>query len=179
LPVGSEVDPVSPPGPERTLYGVACAPRGGPIAFAALGTDLRLELLGPDLTAPSSPSSSDAHPERPAATPGARGPTATTFLEAIGTGFTLADLDGDGAAEVVASSADPGSRERIRVLPTRPGAPPLFESEPLEGSILSAAAADLTGDGSDDAVLGAVIRLEDGSEATDLLLVTSDPRELP
>ena len=55
----------------------------------------------------------------------------------------------------------------------------MFESGPLAGAILSGAAADLTGDGADDAVLGAVVRLDDGSDATDLLLVTSDPRELP
>jgi len=157
------VDPGAPPRSARTLYGVACAPRGGPIAFAALGTDLRLELLGADLR------------PVPSATPAAP----ATFLEGVGTGFALADLDGDGVAEVVTSSADPASPERIRVVPARPGAAPAFEWGPIDGAILSGASADLTADGGDDAVLGAVLRLEDGSEATDLFLVTSDPRELP
>lgn len=175
--LGPLADPRAAPRSARTLYGAACAPRGGPVAVAALGTDLRLELLGPDDLAASSTSE---RPGDPGAAPDRdRGSSAPVFLEGIGTGFALADLDGDGAAEVIASSADPAAPERVRVLPARPGAPAAFESGPLEGAILSGAAADLTGDGADDAVLGAVVRLDDGSDATDLLLVTSDPRELP
>jgi hypothetical protein len=177
--LGPLADPRAAPRSARTLYGAACAPRGGPIAVAALGTDLRLELLGADDLAGSS-TSEPSGPPTPGAAPGRDGgSSAPVFLEGIGTGFALADLDGDGAVEVIASSADPAVPERVRVLPVRPGAPAVFESGPLEGAILSGAAADLTGDGADDAVLGAVVRLDDGSDATDLLLVTSDPRELP
>ncbi|HTN52520.1 MAG TPA: VCBS repeat-containing protein [Anaeromyxobacter sp.] len=145
----------TPPAPRsrRTLYGAAAAPGGGPIAFGVLGTDLRLDLLGPDLG--------------PAAPP----------LEGIGTGFALADLDGDGVAEVVASSPQPSGGERIRILAPRAPTPLLFESPPVAGAILAGAAGDLTGDGLDDAVLAAVVREPDGSLATDLLLVTADPRE--
>jgi hypothetical protein len=146
------VDPEARPRSGRALYGVAAAPRGGPIAFAALGTDLLLELLGPDL-APIG------------------GAAAST-----GSGFALADLDGDGVAEVVASSSDPRGPERIRILAPLAGAPLLLESAPLEGAILAAAGGDLTGDGIDDAVLAAVTRSGE-TEQSDLLLVTSDARE--
>src|SRR5512138_1032816 len=43
------VDPAARPRSARTLYGAQAAPHGGPIAFAVLGTDLGLELLGADL----------------------------------------------------------------------------------------------------------------------------------
>ena len=138
------------PRSRRSLYGAACAPRGGPISHAVLGTDLRLELLGPDL--------------RPVAVPA---PITT------GCGFALADLDGDGTAEVVASSADPAASERLRVLAPLSDRPLLLEA-PVEGVLLAGAAGDLTGDGVDDAVLAAV---GPAGAWTDLLLVTSDPRE--
>jgi hypothetical protein len=150
------VDPAAAPRSERTLYGVAAAPRAGPIAFAALGTDLRVELLGPDLRAVA--------PSAPLAT---------------GSGFALADLDGDGTAELVASSPDPAAQERIRVLAPLAKAPLLVESGPVAGAILAGAGGDLTGDGVDDAVLGAVTAGPGGEPVTDLLLVTSDPRERP
>jgi len=150
-------DPGAVPRSGRTLYGVQAAPRAGPIAFAALGTDLRLELLGRDL--------------RPAA-PG-RASLAT------GSGFALADLDGDGTAEVVASSPDPSALERVRVLAPLAEAPLLLESAPIAGAILAGAGGDLTGDGVDDAVLAAVSTGPSGEAVTDLLLVTADPRELP
>jgi hypothetical protein len=144
-----------------TLYGVACAPRRGRIAFAALGTDLRVELLGPDLTpiAPSEP--------------------AARVAPLTGSGFALADLDADGTPELVASSPDPAAPERIRVLAPLADAPVVLASEPIAGAILAGAAGDLTGDGVDDAVLGAVVTGDDGSISTELLLVTSDPRESP
>jgi hypothetical protein len=150
------VDAAAPPRSTRLLYGAGCAPRAGPIAFAALATDLRVELLGPDL--------------RPA------GPARAAL--ATGSGFALADLDGDGVAELVASSADPAGPERIRILAPLSEAPLLLESQPVTGALLAGAGGDLTGDGMDDAVLAAV---SDGAEgpATVLLLVTSDPREQP
>ena len=43
----------------------------------------------------------------------------------------------------------------------------------------SGAAGDLTGDGADDALLALVGKAADGATVTDLLLVTSDLRELP
>jgi FG-GAP repeat protein len=146
----------------RLLYGVAAAPRGGPVSFAALGTDLRLELLGPELQ-PAEPSTSS--------------PTAPA-LPAVGTGFALADLDGDGVAEIVASAPTAAPPDRVRVLAARPGAAPLLETGPVEGAILAGAGGDLTGDGLDDAVLAAIVRSA-GGVATELLLVTSDPREAP
>jgi hypothetical protein len=150
------VDPGAALRSERTLYGVAAAPRGGPIAFAALGTDLRLELLGADLR-----------------------PVAPSAAVATGSGFALADLDGDGTAELVASSADPSAPERLRVLAPLARAPLLLESAPVPGAILAGAGGDLTGDGVDDAVVAAVSAGPGGEAVTELLLVTADPRELP
>ncbi|MGC3998132.1 MAG: VCBS repeat-containing protein [Anaeromyxobacter sp.] len=148
-------DPGTPPRSPRLLAGVAAAPRGGAPAFAALAQDGRLELLDAAL--------------RPVGPP----------LPGVGAGFALADLDGDGAAEVVASSPAPTAPDRLRVLATRPDAPPLLESPPFDGLIQAAAAGDLTGDGVDDAVLAVVGRGADGAPFTDLVLVTADPRELP
>ncbi|HEY6098312.1 MAG TPA: VCBS repeat-containing protein, partial [Anaeromyxobacter sp.] len=150
------VDAGAAPRSNRLLYGVAAAPRGGLVAFAALGTDLRLELLAGDL--------------RPL--PAAAG-------LATGSGYALADLDGDGTAELVASSADPSAPERVRVLAPLAKAPLLLESAPVPGAILAGAGGDLTGDGLDDAVLAAVSAGPAGEVVTDLLLVSSDPRELP
>jgi len=150
--LGRLVDAAATPRSRRTLYGAACAPRGGPVAHAVLGTDLRVELLGPDL--------------RPVAAPA---PLAS------GSGFALADLDGDGTVELVASSPDPSQPERIRVLAPLSGAAPVLETPPVAGAILAGAAGDLTGDGVDDALLAAVA--PDGGH-TDLLLVTTDPREV-
>jgi hypothetical protein len=147
------VDPDAAPRSGRLLYGVAAAPRGGRVAFAALGTDLRLDYLGPDLA-----------------------PLGSAAL-VTGSGFALADVDGDGTAELVASSPDPAAPERVRILAPLDGAPPRFESPPVAGAILCGGAGDLTGDGVDDAVLGAVSPGPDGAPGTDLLLVTSDPRE--
>jgi hypothetical protein len=148
------VDPDARPRSGRSLYAVAAAPRPGPIAFAALFDDLRLELLGPDL--------------------GPVGPP----LSGVGVGFALADLDGDGTAEVVASAPTAGEPDRIRVLLPRADAPPLFESAPVAGALLAGGAGDLTGDGIDDAVLAAVSVDPDGAVGSDLYLVTTDPREL-
>lgn len=150
------VDPGARPRSARTLYGAAAAPQGGKVAFATLGTDLRVELLGPDLRAV--------------------GP-APSGASLTGSGFALADLDGDGTAELVASSPDPRIPERVRVLAPLAQAPLLLESAPIEGAVLAGAAADLTGDGLDDAVLAAV-RDERGRPTTQLLLVTADPREV-
>ncbi len=155
------VDPAARPRSSRTLYGVAAAPRRGPIAYAVLGTDLRLELLGADLAAVAT------HSPRPSAL---AGPLIT------GSGFALADLDGDGTAEIVASSPDPHAAERVRVLAPLAAEPLLFESAPVEGTILAGAAADLTGDGIDDAVLASV-RGQGNDAYSELLLVTAERGE--
>jgi hypothetical protein len=142
-----------PPRSRRALYGAACAPRGGPIAHAVLGTDLGVELFGPDLQ-----------------------PVAVAAPLSTGCGFALADLDGDGIAELVASSPDPGQPEAIRALAPLTGRALPVAAGPVPGPLLAGAAGDLTGDGLDDAVLAAIV---DGGAATELLLVTSDPREAP
>jgi hypothetical protein len=156
----------------RLLYGVAAAPHGGTVAFAALGTDLRLELLGTDLrpavlaTPTSTPTSTSTEAPR-------TGPP----LPSIGSGFALADLDGDGLAEIVASDPVAGPPDRVRVLAANATAAPLLESGPLEGTILAGAGGDVTGDGVDDAVLAAISNGPEGV-STELLLVTADPREV-
>ena len=102
------------------------------MAFAVLDADLRLELLGSDLS--------------PAAPP----------VAGVGVGFALADLDGDGAAELVASAPSASGEDRVRVL-TPPGrAAAGLRVRPLAGAILAAAGGDLTGDGVDDAVLALI-----------------------
>ena len=148
------VDPAATPRSDRHLYGVSAAPRGGTIAFAALDADLRLELLAPDLQ-PAGPS-----------------------IPGVGVGFALADLDGDGTAEVVASSPTSSGEDRVRVIAPRAERPLLLESPSMPGTILAGAGGDLTGDAVDDAVLALVSRGADGAWATDLLLVTSDAREM-
>jgi hypothetical protein len=162
------VDPAAAARSPRTLYGAACAPRAGRIAFAALGTDLRLELLGADLLPIAARSGTAA----------ALG-SSPTPAPLTGSGFALADLDGDGTAELVASSPDPSAPERIRIIAPFADAPLLLESPPVAGTILAGAGGDLTGDGVDDALLGAVVSGDDGAVATDLLLVTADLREAP
>ncbi|HET8541839.1 MAG TPA: VCBS repeat-containing protein [Anaeromyxobacter sp.] len=152
------VDPAARPRSARLLYGAAAAPGGGPLAYAVLGVDLGLALLGPDL-AP------------------VRGAAAADAL-ATGSGFALADLDGDGTAELVASSPAPGAPDRIRVLAPLSRTPLLLESAAVDGAILAAAGGDLTGDGVDDAVVAAIAAGADGAPASTLLLVSADPREL-
>jgi hypothetical protein len=142
-----------PPRSARALYGAACAPRGGPVAHAVLGTDLRLELLGPDLQ-----------------------PVAAPAPPPSGCGFALADLDGDGTAELVLSSADPAQPEAVRVVAALGGRALPVAPGPVPGPLVAGAGGDLTGDGLDDAVLAAIV---DGGAATELLLVTADPREAP
>lgn len=152
------IDAAARPRSGRRLYGVAAAPRGGPVAFAVLGADLRLDLLGPDLSPVS--------------------PAAPADALATGSGFALADLDGDGTAELVASSQTPDPPDRVRVLAPLARAPLLAESA-VAGVVLAGAGGDVTGDGVDDAVLAAVAPAADGSPETTLLLVSADPRETP
>jgi hypothetical protein len=152
------VDPAARPRSARLLYGASAAPGGGPVAYAVLGTDLALALLDPALAPVAG---------------GAAAPALST-----GSGFALADLDGDGTAELVASSPTPGAPDRIRVLAPLARAPLLLESAPVEGAILAAAGGDLTGDGVDDAVVAVVSADGDGAPASTLLLVSADPREL-
>lgn len=133
----------------RELVSFAAAPHPGRIAYAALYGDGLLQLLGSDLTASGSP------------------------LTGVGTGFALANLDGDGEPELVSSSAEPGADDRVRVLRLRPsGAEPIFESSPIAGTILAGAAVDFTGDGLDDALLASILP----SGESQIWLVTTDPR---
>jgi hypothetical protein len=125
----------------------AGAPRPGAVAFAAVSGDGTALLLGPDLAV-------------------------VGRLEGVGAGLALADLDGDGEPELVASDATAAAEDRIRVL-RLPGGELLHASASLPGSILAGAAADLTGDGLDDAVLAAALP----GGATELWLVSADPRE--
>ncbi len=165
------VDREARPRSARALYGAAAAPRGGRIAFAVLGTDLRLELLGADLA-----------------------PVQQRRALATGSAFALADLDGDGIAELVASSPEPGPPDRLRIFAPLSDSPLVFESAlPERATLAAAAAGDLTGDGVDDAVLAMVVAPGDappvmaaGGEPqpyptahTTLLLVTRDPRVAP
>jgi hypothetical protein len=144
-------DPAAPARSDRELFAVAAAPGQGRIAFAALRTDHVLDLLSADLS-PAGPR-----------------------LPGVGVGFALADLDGDGATEVVASATGSELPDRVRVLAPLASAPLLFESGPVEGALLAGASGDLTGDGLEDALLGAV-REAGGGDETELLLVTADPR---
>lgn len=148
-----EADPSAGGASSAPVYGAACAPGPGPIAFAVLGTDLQLVLLDPDLR-----------------------PVTTAARLSTGCGFALADLDGDGAAELVASSPDPASPDFVRVVAPADGRALPLRGTPVGGALLAGAAGDLTGDGLDDAVLAAVAA--DGS-STELLLVTADAREAP
>jgi hypothetical protein len=150
--LGHRPVPPEPARSDRELFAVAAAPGAGAVAFAALRTDHVLELLAADLS------------------PAGR-------LAGVGAGFALADLDGDGATEVVASGAEPDRPDRIRVLAPLASAPLLFASAPVEGVLLAGASADLTGDGIEDAVLAAV--RTSGNTETELLLVTADPRGKP
>jgi hypothetical protein len=157
------IDPAARPRTPQDLVGVAAAPRGSVPAFGALHPGGRLELLDAGL--------------------GGAGEA-----QGVGAGFALADLDGDGRSELVASLTGPGSPDRVRVIrleaTSTPTAGLVFESAPIDGAILAAAAADLTGDGRDDVVLAAVQGCAasgcvsgPGPAATVLWLLSLDPRE--
>ncbi|HEU4383811.1 MAG TPA: VCBS repeat-containing protein [Anaeromyxobacteraceae bacterium] len=141
-------DAAARPRSAREFAAFAGAPRAGAVAFAAVTGEGVALLLGPDLA------------------PVGR-------LEGVGAGLALADLDGDGEPELVASDAAAGIEDRVRVL-RLPSGQAVHESASLPGSILAGAAADLTGDGRDDAVLCA--SLPDGT--SELWLVTADRREM-
>jgi hypothetical protein len=146
------IDPDARPRSPREIAAFAGAPHAGRVAFGTVSSDGVLTLLGPDLEPRGRP------------------------VPGVGAGLALADLDGDGEPEVVASLAEAGPTDRVRVLrlPERTGGETstVLESPALPGSILAGAAADLTGDGVDDAVLAAVLP----SGESQLWLVTSDPR---
>lgn len=145
--VSSTVDP-GPLRSPRVLQGAAAAPHPGRAAFALLHADDAAEILDAALA------------------PVGR-------VEGVGAGFALADVNGDGEPELVASSAEPAPEDRVRVLRLAPAAETLFQSQPVPGAIRAAAAGDLTGDGADDVVLAAL--QPDGS--TRVWLLTADPRE--
>jgi len=132
----------------------ASAPRAGRVAHAWVSGDGVLTLLGPRL--------------EPVGIP----------VDGVGAGAALADLDGDGEPELVASLTEAASEDKVRVLRWSASggadAPPLLmlESARLPGSIRAGAAGDLTGDGLDDAVVAALLP----GGGTQLWLVTADPR---
>lgn len=146
--ISAFADPGARPASMRELFGASAAPRPGRVAYAVLAADFTVRLLGPTL-APVLPD-----------------------VPAVGVGFTLADLDGDGEPELVAPSAQPGTSDRARVV--RLGAQPAvtFESTDVEGSLVAGAAADLTGDGLDDAILAAALP----GGGTRLWILTADAR---
>lgn len=141
-------DPEARPRSGRQLFGAAAAPRAGRAAFAVLDASFELQLLGAGLE-----------------------PLGAT-LAGVGAAFALADLQGNGEADVVASSAEPGALDRVRVLRGRSA---VFTSGPVEGALLAAAAADVTGDGLDDVVLAAA----SASGPTRLWLLSADARRSP
>jgi hypothetical protein len=102
-----------------------------------------------------------------------RGTPVAQKLGAVGSGSTLADVDGDGTPELVASSPKTtGDADEVRVVPlavaeqvqsrgaTLPEATVAWQG-PLKGRALVATAGDLDGDGAEEIVLGTW--LADGS----------------
>lgn len=146
--VAAAPDPAARPSSARELFGAAAAPRAGRVAYAVLGTDDVVRLLGPTL-APAAPD-----------------------VPGVGAGFALADLDGDGEPELVASSPEPGATDRVTVLRVEASPAASFESGEVEGAFVAGAAADVTGDGLDDAVLAAALP----GGRTRLWVVTADAR---
>jgi hypothetical protein len=146
--VSTSSDAGKHPASARELFAAAAAPRPGRVAFAVLGTDYSLRLLGPAL-----------EPVLP-------------DVPAVGVGFALADLDGDGEPELVASAAKPGSVDRARVLRLGPELVVEYESSDVEGAFVAGAAADVTGDGLDDVILAAALP----GGGTQLWLVTAEAR---
>lgn len=153
----SRADPAARPRSPREYLAVAAAPRPGRVAYAALGSDYALTLLGPQLEPVGQP------------------------VPGVGAGFALADLEGNGDPELVASSAEPGWQDRVRALRLQEPLPEvIFESAPIAGSILAGATADLTGDGLDDVILAALLPGDaPGAPVTQLYLVTGDRRNAP
>ncbi len=152
--LSTSADPAATPRSGRDLVAVAAAPGGGAVAFAALSPGGGLTLL-------------DGALEGRGLVPG------------VGAGFALCDLDGDGRVELVASRATPGPPDALRVLglEEEAPAPPAWESGPLPVAFTAGAAADLTGDGLDDALLVAEVLTAEGHPGSELWLVTLDARE--
>ena len=84
----------------------------------------------------------------------------SVVLEAIGTAFAIADLDRDGAIEIVASGAGaPGDKDAIKVLAATPDAAAKKKPTPLHrtafsGGVVAIVVTDIDGDGAEE-VIGA------------------------
>jgi hypothetical protein len=68
----------------------------------------------------------------------------------VGAALAMADVDGDGAAELLVSAAHPiGEGDRLRLLRLRPDGAlhSVWESAAIEGSVMLAGAGDVDGDG--------------------------------
>lgn len=108
---------------------VAASPRPSPHPFVAVAADGRATLLSAELA-----------------------PVGVS-LEGMGAAIALADLDGDGAVELITTELS-RSGDRVRVWRIgREGLSPLFESEALPVPLMAASAQELDGDERDEVVL--------------------------
>lgn len=120
----------------RPAVSVTASPRPGPgPAFLALYPDGSGQLLTAELSPVGPP------------------------VPNLGAGSAIADLDGDGQIELVASLGSPGRDDHVRVQRVGRGtlAPVIDFPDVIPGELLAGAAGDLDGDGRDEVVLAAIV----------------------